>query len=187
MIVRKVKPGVMQIIDTEAINEVESFTLLDVSGTDAFRLLASAKQFKSEEGVTTIKYENGDLTDSMFKAIANKHKKDPDKKFVDVSKKYQIKNVNIGGTSVLIRDVKEHTIRVAKRSTTNSTEGNINRLFVTNFERDAFFDDARKSITYRDTNKFMLDSRLDKDAYERWSAYMNSRYFEIMEGLKDVK
>lgn len=189
MIVRKVKPGVMQIIDTESVDEVESFTLLDVSGTDAFRLLASSKEFKSEDGVTTIKYTSGDSTDSMFKAIASKHKKvaeeEPTKKaFRDVSKKYQLADVKIAGTSVLIRDVKKHTIRVAKRSTTNSTEGNVNRLFITNFERDAFFNEARKSITYRDTNKFMLSYELDKESYANWSNYMNSRYFEIMEGLK---
>ncbi len=185
MIVRKVKPGVMQIIDTESINEIESYTLLDVSDKDAFRLLSASKDFKSEDGIVTINYNNGDSVDSMFKAIASKHSQDTSRNFVDVSKKYYInKDVDIKGTSVLIRDVKKHTIRVARRTTTNSTEGNINRLFITNYERDMFFKDVNNSITYRDTSKFMLDSALDKERYTVWSNYMNSRYLEIIKAVK---
>lgn len=182
MIVRKVKPGIMQIIDIDPVDEVESFALLDVSDKDAFRLLTKATGFESKDGVTTIRYNNGDDVDTMFKAIAGKHKKsNPD--FQDVSKKYHIKDISQGGTSVLLRDGKKHVIKVARRSTTKSTEGNINRLFITNAERDLFFKEADKSATRAKTGLYMLSADLDHELYEKWSGFMNKRYLEIIQSI----
>lgn len=181
MIVRKLKTGVIQIIDTNSLNEIESFTLLNVSDKDAFRLLSSSKNFKNENEIITISYSDNDDVDKMFKKIANKHKQDDFKKFIDVSKKYFIdKDINIKGTSVLLRDVTNHSIKVAKRSTTNSKEGSVNRLFINNIERDLFFKDAKNSLTYKNLNKFMINASLDEKLYLKWSDYMTKRYLEII-------
>ena len=180
MIARKIKPGVLELIDVQSIDEIESYTLLEVTDKDAYLLLASSKEFSKDGNTTTINYESGDATDIMFKAIAQKRKEENPTNFIDVSKKYYIdKDVHISGTSVLIRDPKKHIIRVGKRSTTNSKEGTINRLFVDNVTRDKFFDDARVSKRHNVSGKFEIDPQ-DYDNYKYWSAYMNEEYFRIM-------
>ncbi len=187
MIARKVKPGVLELIDVDSIDEVESYTLLEVTDKDAYLLLASSKNFSSQDKVTTINYESGDNTDKMFKAIAQKHKEENPTNFVDVSKKYYLdKDVHIEGTSVLLRNPKNHTIKVARRSTTNSKEGNINRLFVDNVTRDRFFNDVRVSKRFKTSNKYELDTQ-DYDKYVYWSNYMNESYFRILNMIRRGK
>ena len=88
MIARKIKPGVLEIIDAKSQDEVESYALLDITDKDAYLLLTSTKKFSKDGNVTTITYENGDETDKMFKAIAKKHKEENPTNFIDVSKKY---------------------------------------------------------------------------------------------------
>lgn len=188
MIARKVKPGVLEIVDVDLMKEIESHTLIEISDKDAYLLLTTSKGFKvGDNNKTTINFKSGDETDKMFKAIAEKHKKEGKRTFEDVSKKYTLDEVEIPGTSVLIRDIEKRIIRVARRETTNWNQGSFNRLFVTNFERDAFFDDARVSSSYKTTGKFMLTADNEPEVYSKWAEYMNSRYFEIIELLKTKK
>ena len=181
MIARKIKPGVLQIIDTTSQNEIESYTLLEVSDKDAYLLLASSKEFNKEGNITTITYDSGDDTDKMFKAIAQKHKETNADNFIDVSKKYSIDDIKIEGTSVLLRDPKKHTIKVCYRKTTNSKEGTINRLFISNTTRDKFFKDANKSKLHAETNAYAIDTR--EDCYAYWSTFMNNEYLAIMKTI----
>lgn len=187
MIARKVKPGILEIIDVKSQDELESYTLLDITDKDAYLLATTAKNFNKEGNVVTINYENGDDVDKMFKAIAKRHREDNADNFIDVSKKYTInKDVVVPGTSVLLRDAKTHVIRVCYRKTTNSTEGNINRLFITNDVRDRFFKDVVKGKRYSKTNKYELDTE-DKERYSYWSNYMNEQYLAIMRVIKETK
>lgn len=187
MIARKVKPGILEIIDVKSQDEIESYTLLELSDKDAYLLATSAKKFSKDGNVVTINYDSDDDTDKMFKAIANKHKEDNANNFIDVSKKYTIdEDVIIPGTSVLLRDAKKHVIRVCKRATTNSKEGNINRLFVDNIIRDKFFDDVRKGQRHLQTNKWELDTQDEKE-YAYWSNYMNQQYLNILNAIKKNK
>ena len=180
MIARKVKPGILELIDAKSADEVESYTLLEITDKDAYLLLSSSKNFSSDGSVTTITYASGDNTDKMFKAIAQKHKEANPTNFIDVSKKYTLgKDVTIEGTSLLLRDPKTHVIKVAYRKTTNSKEGNINRLFVDNATRDKFFNDVRVGKRFKTLGKYELDSS-DFDAYSKWSNYMNESYFKIL-------
>ena len=184
MIARKIKPGILEIIDVQSEDELESYSLLEISDKDAYLLLASTKYFNREGNVTTITYENGDNTDKMFKAIAQKHKENNPTNFLDVSKKYTIdEDVMIPGTSVLLRDPKEHVIKVCRRTTTNSKIGNINRLFIDNATRDNFFFDVKHSTRFKNMNKYELDSTDKKYAY--WSDYMNQQYCKIMRTIKE--
>lgn len=184
MIARKVKPGVLEIIDIDLTKEIESHTLVEISDKDAYLLLTTSKGFKvGDNHMTTINFESGDSTDKMFKAIVEKHRKDDSRTFLDVSKKYSIDDVDIPGTSVLLRDVTKGIISVARRSTTNSKTGSINRLFVTNDIRDKFFKCANNSLRYKETKKFAIDTR-DKN-YEIWETYMNDRYVEIISSLSN--
>lgn len=188
MIARKVKPGVLEIVDVDLSKEIESHTLIEISDKDAYLLLTTSKGFKvGDNNKTTISFKDGDATDVMFKAIAEKHKKEEGRTFLDVSKKYNVDDVKIEGTSVLIRDVENRIIRVARRETTNCKQGSINRLFVTNYERDLFFDCARVSNSFKTTGKFMLDASLDAKDYDTWSAYMNDRYVEIVGQVGQTK
>ncbi len=187
MIARKVRPGVLEIIDIDLTKEIESHTLIEISDKDAYLLLTTSKGFKvGDNHMTTINFENDDATDKMFKAIAEKHRKDESRNFLDVSKKYSIDDVNIPGTSVLLRDVNKKIISVAKRDTTNDKKGSINRLFVTNEVRDKFFNDARVSTRFKETKKFSIDMR-DEKMYSYWDEYLTSRYVDIITQLENKK
>ena len=188
MIARKVKPGVLEIIDVQSQDELESYTLLELSDKDAYLLATSAKQFTKDGHVVTINYESGDETDSMFKALAHHHQETNSKNFIDEMKKYVIdKDVMIPGTSLLIRDIKNGTIKVAYRKNSPSKEGTINRLFVTNKVRDQFFDDVRVCKKHKqDPNTWILDKQ-DKKAYDYWCNYMNEQYVNILNYIKESK
>lgn len=186
MIARKIKPGILEIIDVKSQDEIESYTLLEISDKDAYLLATSANTLSKDGNTVTICYTNGDEVDKMFKAIANKHQEENSDNFIDVSKKYTLdKDVKIPGTSLLLRDAKNHIIKVAYRKTTNSKEGNINRLFVTNDIRDKFFNDVRVSKRHLETNKWELDTR--SKAYAYWSSYMNREYLRIIDSIKAEK
>lgn len=188
MIARKVKPGVLKIINQPFDqNRIESYTLLNIDDRDALLLLyASSMPIKEDNQTFIITYGDGDLVDKMFKAIANKHSKsNPD--FMDVSIRYELDMDAIPGTSVLIRDPEKQTIKIAYRKTSNFSKAcNINRLFVDNAMRESFFKDAVNGMQYKRYGKFVLGHD-DGTMYDKWSSYMNDRYFEIVGQLKSNK
>jgi len=185
MIARRVKPGVLKVINKPFDESmIESYTLLNVDDHDALALIfASNDVVKEDESTFVIKYEDGELVSKMYKAIANKHKQsNPD--FIDVSVRYELEMDAIPGTSVLVRDPEKQQIKVAYRKSTNFSKAcNINRLFVNNAQRDAFFKDVVKGSYYKKTEKFVLSSE-DREMYTKWSTFMNDRYFEIVSQLK---
>lgn len=185
MIARRVKPGVLKVINKPFDESmIESYTLLNVDDHDALALIfASNDVIKEDESTFVIKYDDGELVSKMYKAIANKHKQsNPD--FIDVSVRYELEMDAIPGTSVLVRDPEKQQIKVAYRKSTNFSKAcNINRLFVNNAQRDAFFKDVVKGSYYKKTEKFVLSSE-DREMYTKWSTFMNDRYFEIVSQLK---
>jgi len=185
MVARRVKPGVLKIINKPFDESmIESYTLLNVSEEDALALLfASINIEKEDETTFVIKYENDELVSKMYKAIAHKHKENnPD--FIDVSVRYELDMDAIPGTSVLVRDPEKQTIKVAYRKSTNFSKAcNINRLFINNAQRDSFFRDVKNGSEYKKTEKYVLSS-VDKETYSKWSSFMNDRYFEIVTQLK---
>lgn len=181
MIARRVKVGLIEIVNEDFVNEVESYTLLNVSHEDALRLLFVSENIVKEGNKFVITYEDDDKVSKMYKAIANKHSKD-NPNFLDVSKKYMGDDTKVPGTSILWRDPNKHVIRVAYRKTSNfNKECSINRLFITNDVRDKFFKDVVKGKRYLSTSKYELDTQ-DLDVYTKWSNYMNDRYFELVKG-----
>ena len=188
MIARKIKPGILEIIDVKSQDEIESYTLLEISDKDAYLLATSANTISKDGNTVTICYTNGDEVDKMFKAIANKHKEDNKDNFIDVSKKYMLdRDVCVKGTSLLLRDAKEHVIKVAYRKTTNSKEGNINRLFIDNETRDKFFNDVRNTKRHKENpNKWELDTQNNKE-YAYWSRFMNREYISIIDNIDNKK
>lgn len=185
MIARRVKPGLLKIINAPFEGMIESYTLLDVSKEDAAELLFVANSVKKEEdGSFTISYEDSEPVSRMYKAIAHKHKQsNPD--FIDVSMRYELDMDAIPGTSVLVRDPNTQTIKIAYRKSTNySKVCGINRLFVTNATREAFFKDVVHGAYYKRSSKFILGKE-DAELYSKWSNFMNERYFEIVAKLKE--
>ena len=111
MIARRVKPGVLKVINKPFDESmIESYTLLNVDDHDALALIfASNDVVKEDESTFVIKYEDGELVSKMYKAIANKHKQsNPD--FIDVSVRYELEMDAIPGTSVLVRDPEKQQI-----------------------------------------------------------------------------
>lgn len=185
MIARRVKPGVLKIINKDDPNLIESYTLLNVDSNDALQLIfASTNLEKEDEETFVIKYEDSDLVSKMYKAIANKHRQN-NPNFIDVSVRYELEMDVIPGTSVLVRDPEKQTIKVAYRKSTNFSKAcNINRLFVTNASRDSFFKDVVKGKFYNRTGKYVLSREEDPEMYAKWATFMNDRYFEIVSQLK---
>lgn len=185
MIARRVKPGVLKVINKPFDESmIESYTLLNVDESDALALIFAAEDITKEDEVTfVIKYNDDEVVSKMYKAIAHKHKQsNPD--FIDVSVRYELDMDAIPGTSVLVRDPEKQQIKVAYRKSTNFSKAcNINRLFVNNAQRDSFFKDVVKGNFYKRTEKFILSSE-DKEMYTKWSTFMNDRYFEIVSQLK---
>lgn len=183
MIAQRLKPGVLLISNKEMGDNLESYTMLDISKEDALELLfASTNVEKTNDGLV-IKYNDNDYVSKMYKAIASKHKQS-NNKFMDVSKKYTLNDNDIEGTSLLLRDPKNHVIKVCRRSTTNSNVCNINRLFIPNKYRDRFFKDVQLCQRFKDTGKYEIDSR-DIDIYTEWSNFMNDAYFGIISELNE--
>lgn len=188
MIARLVKPGEIRILNEPfSSSMVESYTLLDIGGDDAARLLFAASNVaKGEDGAFTITYNANEPVHKMYKAIAGKRRKaNPD--FLDVSVRYQLDMDAIPGTSVLVRNPEKGTISIAYRKTTNFSKAcNINRLFIDNAKREEFFRDVVKGRYYLGHSKYVM-TREDTDMYTKWSSYMNDRYFEIVGQLKAKK
>lgn len=184
MIARRVRPGILKVIDKPfGDSMIESYTLLNVDEHDALALLFAAGNItKDDESTFTIRYEDGELVSRMYKAIASKHRQsNPD--FIDVSVRYELDMDAIPGTSVLVRDPEKQTIKVAYRKSTNFSKAcNINRLFVNNAQRDSFFRDVVRGDYYKRTGKYVLCS--DEESYGKWSSFMNDRYFEIVSQLR---
>lgn len=183
MIAQRIKPGVLLISNSEMKDNLESFTMLNVSKEDALELLFASKSVEKTADGFIIRYEDSDLVSKMYKAIAYKHK-ETNSNFIDVSKKYTLEKEDIPGTSLLLRDPKKHIIKVCRRSTTNSKVCNINRLFIPNKYRDRFFKDVLLCKRFKETNKYEIDSR-DTDIYTEWSSFMNDAYFSIVSELKE--
>lgn len=185
MIAQKIRPGIILISKQEMRNNIESYTMLDISEEDAVELLFTSENVTKTNNGFEITYNESDLVNRMFKAIASRHSQS-NPNFADVSKKYRVDDDYISGTSLLLRDPKKQIIKVCRRSTTNSNVCNINRLFVPNKYRDKFFKDVVYGSRFQETGKYELDSR-DYDLYSWWSDFMNTAYFGILEDLKKEK
>lgn len=186
MIARRVKPGLLKIINNHDDNIVESYTMILLNERDTLDLLYSAEPnniVKEDDNTFVITYEDKDQVSTLYKALANKRSKESSN-FVDVSKKYELEFDAIPGTSVLVRDPEKREIKVAYRKSTNSKVCSINRLFISNEIRDAFFNDVREGRYFRDNGKFILSDE-DEFLYGKWSNYMTNRYFKIIKALKD--
>lgn len=184
MIARRLKPGLLRIINSHFDDMIESYTLLNISKEDAAELLfAAVNVMKEPDGSFTIKYADDEPVSRMYKAIAHKHKlSNPN--FIDVSMRYELEMDAIPGTSVLVRDPNSQTIKVAYRKSSNFSKAcGINRLFITNATREAFFKDVVHGRRYKSTGKYILGAE-DSSLYAKWSEFMNERYFEIVSNLK---
>ena len=185
MIAQRIKPGVLLISKADMKDNLESYTMLNISKEDAVELLFASENIEKTKDGFVIHYTDQDDVSMMYKAIANKHKQS-NPNFIDVSKKYDVPEGFINGTSLLLRDPKTHVIKVCRRTTTNSNKCNINRLFITNFVRDKFFKEVVESLRYKETGKYEMDSR-DDAMYSLWSNYMNTEYFNVISRLRESK
>ncbi len=175
--------GEILISNKDMLNNYESFAMLNISNEDALEMLfASDTVVKTSEGFR-IRYNDADVVNQMYKAIAHKHQQ-TNKNFIDVSKRYEMTDDDISGTSLLIRDSKNHTIKVCKRTSTNDNTCSINRLFITNKYRDMFFRDVQQCQRFAETKKYEMDAR-DYEIYSYWSDFMNYGYFQNIVDLKE--
>lgn len=157
--------------------EIESFTLLKLNLQEYTSLLFKAINMQEGveyplDGSIVLKYSGNDELHQEWKNIAEAHMKNTPQNFVDVSKEFKSK---ISGTSCLIRDPKNHIIRIARRN--GDDKVTINRLCIGNDIRERFFQDVKTSKLFKLTNKYAMDIG-DMEIYTYWSKFMNSSFIE---------
>lgn len=155
--------------------EIESFSLLKLNIIEFIKLysIAMVNNMVIEETLDNsivIKYSGDDTLHQCWKELAMNHKTANPSNFTDVSKSFKSE---IEGTSVLIRDPIKEIIRIAKREG-NDTD-TINRICISNKDREDFFYSAKRSKYFNDTGKYAISSD-DAKIYEYWSIRMNNAY-----------
>jgi hypothetical protein len=176
MIIGKlIKPCKICLYEKEDGGEIESFSLLKLTFQEACSLLLKSEQFKKEkefplDGTVVIKYSGNDEVHQLWKEIAVEHEKNSPKQFLDVSAKFQ---TTITGTSCLIRDAKNHVIRIALRN--GDDKVTINRICIDNNIRERFFCDVKSTKYFKEHKKYAMDTR-DLDIYTYWSKFMNTSF-----------
>lgn len=176
MIGRLIKPCRICLYEQDDGGEVESFCLLRLSMGEVWRILATVSNHSERvsgmlDGSLVIKYsDKDDPTYREWVRIALEHSKTEPRDFHDLSRKY--KSV-VPGTSVLVRDSRKHTIRIALRK--GNDDCTINRLCISNDMRERFFQDVKRGTLFKETGRYIMDSR-DQDVYSYWSRFMNNEY-----------
>lgn len=155
--------------------EIESFSLLKLSMKEFGELFAKAIELKKVieyplDDSIVIQYSGNDEIHQLWKELSVEHKKVNPANFVDVSAQFTSK---ITGTSCLIRDPKNHIIRIAYRN--GDDKVTINRVCIDNEIRERFFNDVKTTKRYFKTKKYAMDTE-DLNVYSYWSKYMNTSF-----------
>lgn len=179
IIAQKVKPNKIKLYRW-AFDEIESYSLLKVTADEAKALIRAEKDGWHNEIIHGVNEYVRDVTPALDKVwldMVAKHKEN-NADFKDVSKKYSIK---IPGTSCLIRDPNTHTIRIAYRPKTDKL-CNINLLYITDEQREEFFNDAHHSLFWKLEKKYGISVE-DTAQYSKWSNLMNTSYIKLTKGI----
>ena len=152
--------------------EVESFSLLKLKLNEFIEIIREAlNQNKAIEhaldGSIVVNYSGEDAIHQLWKKLAVEHRQSVPANFVDVSKKFKSK---VPGTSCLVRDAKNHIIKIALRK--GNDDVTINRICIDNDARERFFHDVKTTKRFKTTGKYAMDSS-DNTIYSYWSKYMN--------------
>lgn len=166
--------------------EIESYSLLKLSLEEFTNLLLKAKDLGKEfeyplDGSMVIQYSGNDELHQLWKTYAVEHEKNSPEQFIDVSAQFKTK---ISGSSCLIRDPKNHIIRIALRDGNDKTT--INRLCIDNSIRERFFYDVKTTRYYKTHKKFAMDTQ-DLQTYTYWSKFMNMSFINQFKEYRNDK
>lgn len=180
IIAQKVKPNKIKLYRW-AFDEIESYTLLKITADEAKEIIRADKEGWVNETIHGVREYVREVSPAIQKVwldMVAKHKS-ANTDFMDVSKKYAI---NLEGTSSLIRDVNTHTIRIAFRKQGSKKPCNINVLYIDNYIREKFFDDAHHSLMWKLEHKYGISVE-DGSIYSKWSSFMNESYKKVIKNL----
>lgn len=187
MIIGKlIKPCRICLYESDDGGEKESFTLLKLSFKEALGLYNDALcngnkiEYPLDESVV-IQYSGNDNVHTEWKAIAVEHEKNSPMDFIDLSSEFK---TSISGTSCLIRDPKNHIIKIALRKGNDKIV--INRVCIDNAIRERFFSDVKATKRYKESGHFAMDTR-DLDIYKYWSNYMNVSFISQYKDYKKLQ
>lgn len=183
LIGKLIKPCKMCFYESKDGGEVESYSLLKISTQELALLLLKAAECKNVveyplDGCVVVKYSGNDALHQLWKELAVGHERNSPNQFVDVSAKFK---TQIAGTSCLVRDPKNHIIRIALRE--GNDENTINRMCIDNQIRERFFYDVKASARYQQTGKFAMDTQ-NLSLYTYWSKFMNTSFINQYKELK---
>lgn len=167
MFIKRCKDNVLKLVLEDG-NEIESFTLLKLSNEEFKELLFRVtKWYLTSDNILYCNYLS---VEDWFKQTAVKHSK-TNPNFKDISKKYIS---TLKGTSALLRDTTNHTIKVVYR---DGSKCNINKCNITDHIRDEFIKQAKQTKAFQETKTYTIDLR-DQEKYTFWSNLMNKYYLE---------
>lgn len=162
--------------------ELESFTFLRLRLSEAYYLLQTAHDQNLKLGIENppfipsslmvIEYSTDDDVHKAWKKIVRGHHLLNPSNVKNTSKKYK---TTIPGTSCLVRDPKNHIIKIAYRKGDDICS--INRMCIDNSMRERFFQDAKAGKYFKQAGKYALDTQ-DLEVYNYWSKFMNSCYLK---------
>lgn len=174
MIAKKVrgnkKGNIIEIQFQESVDELESFTLLNITEEESKQFLNCCFDFEVSKDKFIIYYKYKDNVDRLWNYIYSNH---------DILNKDGLKNISkkyipsIESVRYLIRDQDKHII-YGITDTNSNKECSINVLKVSETVFNIFMQDVAKS-SYN-LSKIVYNE--DCDIYLKWSSYMNRKYLE---------
>lgn len=178
MIARKIKGCKIEIQpNNELIDELESYTLLNLTSSDLYHLIMTANMQKSayeEDGKVYIVYAHNDSIDLLWNSIVQEHEEVSGEKFKNISIRYTSPLNEKFITGYLFRNQNKHNIMFIDKADKAhcSTQNSINFLAINQgveylFLKDLVRSGEDKSIT---SNKM--------EFYHYWSNFMTFSYLK---------
>lgn len=179
MIGKKLKGFKIEIQNSPSVGELESYTLLHLCEAEVNYLTNKAANsiLEDNEKHLVFDYKNNKELEDAWNYLANLHSEITGG-FYNLSIRYkrQYNNKDPYSGFILIRDQKNHTIKVAN---SKERENSINILGLTKSQLDIFNKetvDKTHTKTLNQHNYISYD--VDKYLYDRWSLLMTEKYLK---------
>lgn len=177
MIARKIKGNKIEIqTNNDILDELESYTLLDLSSTELYHLIMVANSLKAAKAINGkiyITYSHNDLVDILWESLVREHEKLLGSKFKNLSLRYDSPLDKKDIVGYLFRNQRAHSIiYIDNSSKTTYSKCSINMLAINQTAMVFFLSDLIKSGESKG-----IDSS-NGEFYHYWSTVMTNIYLK---------